>query len=268
VADASLLVIREATERRGAGTWSCPGGLVEFEQTLESAVREELLSEAGLDAAKLPPLTLFDFRRTFSHRPNPNGVIYSECTALFHVHLDARIDPATLTPRDASHVTWVRLADVASVLSSTEESPTLAGLPNGGRLRNAAWLRNDLRAAANAGLNQFARFSAQQAENANDRLLAAEMAQLTVEPDARGNQSPNDAGSVELPLVPPSTQLPPCWHGFGCRRQKNDPKHCAQFSHPCPDGATCWRRNVRHRTQFTHATGRDLQVPAPRAPGM
>jgi 8-oxo-dGTP diphosphatase len=43
-----LLGRRSDKESHGAGTWSLPGGKIEFEETLEDAAKREVLEETGI----------------------------------------------------------------------------------------------------------------------------------------------------------------------------------------------------------------------------
>ncbi|WP_316571745.1 NUDIX domain-containing protein [Neobacillus sp. YIM B06451] len=46
-----LIVKRSANDEAGGGTWECPGGKLDFGETLENALAREIAEETGLDVA-------------------------------------------------------------------------------------------------------------------------------------------------------------------------------------------------------------------------
>ena len=52
VHEGKLLMVKRAS-RRGRGNWQIPGGFVEFDETIETAVTREVQEEAGIESGQI-----------------------------------------------------------------------------------------------------------------------------------------------------------------------------------------------------------------------
>jgi 8-oxo-dGTP diphosphatase len=119
--------------RRGGeplkGEWSIPGGLIEVGESLEAALRRELMEETGLDVEPLGIIEVFDriFRR--GRRVQYHFVIVDYVCRL----RGGRLRPAS----DVLDARWVRREELGKYhLTRKATSVTLKSFAHFDRLRN------------------------------------------------------------------------------------------------------------------------------------
>ncbi|MBI3470551.1 MAG: NUDIX hydrolase [Candidatus Solibacter usitatus] len=107
ILDGDRVLLVERGKPPQQGLWSLPGGAVETGETLDAAVRREILEETGL---KIEPLSVVEVFERIT-RDAAGAVEYH------YVLIDylCRVTGGTLEARDdAARVEWVPRADLAS----------------------------------------------------------------------------------------------------------------------------------------------------------
>lgn len=101
VHDGRLLLVRRG-RGAGVGMWSIPGGRVELGESLDAAVRRELLEETGAVAVRVTPLGVVERVGAGWH-------------FVIHDYLVQVADDVVQPGDDASAARWVRLSEVRDV---------------------------------------------------------------------------------------------------------------------------------------------------------
>ncbi len=111
-----VLLVKHVPEKGGfwAGKYICPGGRLEFGETLEAGVRREVLEETGLEIdilRWLPPMERII--RT------PEGAIEDH---ILYLDVVARVSSGTFMPQsDVGEGQWVEIKKLPEILDETHE---------------------------------------------------------------------------------------------------------------------------------------------------